>query len=76
MISQAGPQASRGSQRSAPPRGRPPKAPHERLSVSLSIRVTPAQADAAYRYAMHHGEPLDGVFRRILVRLLSHGHFL
>ena len=44
--------------------------------MSLSIRVTPAQADAAYRYAMHHGEPLDGVFRRILVRLLSHGHFL
>ena len=59
-----------------PRRGRPPKAPEERLSESLSVRLTKAQADAAYRYAIRHGEPLDGVLRRLLVRLLHHTNFL
>ena len=59
-----------------PKRGRPPKAPDDRLSETLSIRLTKPQADAAYRYAMHHGEPLDRVLRRILVRLLRHTNFL
>lgn len=63
-------------QMAAKPRGRPPKAPHERLSESLSIRLTKGQADAAYRYAIRHGEPLDGVLRRVLLRLLRNAHFL
>ena len=60
----------------AKPRGRPPKPPEERLTESMSIRLTKAQADAAYRYAMHHGEPLDRVLRRILLRLLHGRHLL
>ena len=52
-------------------RGRPPLPPAKRRSEVFSIRVTPGEADAIYRYAMRHGEPLDAILRRVLRRLLT-----
>lgn len=54
-----------------PRRGRPEKPQAERLSIALSVRVTESTADAMYRYAIKHGEPLDTVLRTILMRFLQ-----
>lgn len=59
-----------------PRRGRPAKAPDERLSEIIRLRVTRTEADAAYRYAIRHGEPLNAVLRRILLRLLERRNLL
>lgn len=53
------------------PRGRPIKCPDERLSEVLSIRLSPRDADAAYRFAQRHGQPLDAVLRKLLLRLIQ-----
>lgn len=55
----------------APRRGRPAKAPDERLSEIVSIRVSPRDADAAYQFAQKHGKSLDEVFRAILRRVVA-----
>lgn len=51
------------------PRGRPPKSDEDRLSEVLHIRLTPREADTAYRLAIKHGKPLNAVLRAILQRL-------
>ena len=52
-------------------RGRPPLPPAKRRSEVFSIRVTPGEADAIYRYAMRHGATLDAMLRRVLLRLVT-----
>ena len=51
-------------------KGRPPKPEAERLSEVLNFRVTPDEANSAYRYAIRHGKPLNAVLRAMLVRFL------
>ena len=55
----------------SPRGGRPPLPPNRRRSEVVSFRLTPAEADSAYQYAMKHGEPLNIVLRRILLRLAT-----
>lgn len=50
--------------------GRPPLPPEQRKSVLLKVRLRPDEADAAYRYALKHGRPLDHVLRNLLARLI------
>lgn len=59
-----------------PKGGRPPLPPDQRLSEPFSIRLTKPQADALYRYAVTHGEPIDAVLRRVLVRVLERRQLL
>ena len=56
---------------SSKPRGRPRKAPSEKLSEGLNVRLTPAEADTLYRLAIKHGQPLNAVLRAILRRFLA-----
>lgn len=51
--------------------GRPAKDPKDRLSEIINIRVTPAEADSLYRYAIRHGRPLNDVLRTVLRRLID-----
>lgn len=53
----------------SPRRGRPPKAEDVRLTERVIFRVTKAEADSAYRYAIRHGRPLNAVLRAVLKRL-------
>lgn len=49
---------------------RPRKLPDESLSVWLNLRVTPAEADAAYQRAAREGRPLALLLREALRNVL------
>lgn len=49
-----------------PKGGRPPLPPDQRRTVDVRLYLTPGEADAAYRYAIKHGEPLNAVLRSVL----------
>ena len=51
--------------------GRPPKAPEQRLSEIVRVRMTPSEADSLYRFAIRHGRPLHDVIRAALRRLIT-----
>ena len=53
-----------------PGRGRPRKAEHERRTGIITVRVSPVEMDAAYRYAMRLGEPLHVILRTVLLRMV------
>lgn len=55
----------------APRRGRPALPPDERRTVDVRLRLSPREADAAYRLAIKHGKPLNDVLRAILRRLMA-----
>lgn len=52
--------------RGTKPRGRPPKPEADRLSEVLNFRVTKAEADTVYRYAVRCGRPLNAILRAVL----------
>lgn len=52
-------------------RGRPLLPPNRRRSHTLSVRLSPDELDSAYQFAQRCGQPLDGVLRRLLLRMIE-----
>lgn len=48
--------------------GRPPVPADERLSVQVTVRFTPAEADLIYSAATRHGVDAAPLLRRLILR--------
>ena len=48
--------------------GRPMLPPNRRRSEAIRLRLSPDEADAAYQFAIKHGEPLNRILRALLLR--------
>lgn len=51
--------------------GRPPLPEGEKLSVAITLRFTPQEADEIYTRAYRHGVPAGPLLRQLIRQILS-----